>query len=140
MLNGKLAVVTGGANGIGASTSRLLAGTGSFGLDVRSRIAAREQRRAVLRPSTSPAASSIDAGFAASGAPDILMVNAGIAEEEDFLDHAADRWDRTLAINLTGAFHTIQAASRLMKARRSGAIVHHGVHQFVRRRSAAGGL
>src|SRR6516165_9469401 len=66
---------------------------------------------------------SIDAAFAASGAPDILMVNAGIAEEEPLLDHAVDRWDRTLAVNLSGAFHTVQAAARLMKERRAGAIV-----------------
>ena len=66
---------------------------------------------------------SIDAAFAASGAPDILMVNAGIAEEEPFLDHNAGRWDRILAVNLSGAFHTVQAAARLMKERRGGAIV-----------------
>jgi len=66
---------------------------------------------------------SIDAAFAASGAPDILMVNAGTAEEEPFLDHNAGRWDRILAVNLSGAFHTVQAAARLMKERRGGAIV-----------------
>ena len=66
---------------------------------------------------------SIDAAFAASGAPDIQMVNAGTAEEEPFLDHNAGRWDRILAVNLSGAFHTVQAAARLMKERRGGAIV-----------------
>src|SRR5215212_6183953 len=51
------------------------------------------------------------------------MVNAGIAEEQDFLECTAEHWERILAINLTGAFHTLQAAARLMKPRRSGAVV-----------------
>lgn len=122
MLNGKLAVVTGGANGIGASTARLLAEQGAS-VWIFDRESPPENSSARYAAVNVTDRSSIDAAFAASGAPDILMVNAGIAEEEDFLDHSAERWDRTLAVNLTGAFHTIQAASRLMKARRSGAIV-----------------
>jgi len=113
-MTGKLAVVTGGANGIGAAIASLLRERGATvtvfdregdpPVDVTSR-------------------ASIDAAFDRSGTPDLVMVNAGIAEEEDFLDHTAERWDRILAINLTGAFHTIQAAARRMKERRSGAIV-----------------
>jgi NAD(P)-dependent dehydrogenase (short-subunit alcohol dehydrogenase family) len=122
MLNGKTAVVTGGANGIGAATARLLARHGaSVCIFDREPLPAGLAARHVPTDVTSRA--SIDAAFAASGAPDILMVNAGIAEEEPFLDHAGDRWDRTLAVNLSGAFHTVQAAARLMKERRSGAIV-----------------
>jgi NAD(P)-dependent dehydrogenase (short-subunit alcohol dehydrogenase family) len=122
MLNGKTAVVTGGANGIGAATARLLAQHGaSVWIFDRELPLAGLAARHVSTDVTSRA--SIDAAFAASGAPDILMVNAGIAEEEPFLDHAGDRWDRTLAVNLSGAFHTVQAAARLMKERRSGAIV-----------------
>ena len=123
MLNGKTAIVTGGANGIGAATARLLAQHGaSVWIFDREPPPAGLAARHVSTDVTSRA--SIDAAFAASGAPDILMVNAGIAEEEPFLDHAGDRWDRTLAVNLSGAFHTVQAAARLMKeARRGGAIV-----------------
>jgi NAD(P)-dependent dehydrogenase (short-subunit alcohol dehydrogenase family) len=51
---------------------------------------------------------SIEAGFSASGAPDLPMVNAGIAEEEDFPDHAAERWERILAINLTALPHHLK--------------------------------
>ena len=122
MLNGKTAVVTGGANGIGAATAHLLAqhGASVWILD-REPPPAALAARYVSADVTSRA--SIDAAFAASGVPDILMVNAGIAEEEPFLDHGADRWNRILAVNLSGAFHTIQAAARLMKQRRSGAIV-----------------
>lgn len=65
---------------------------------------------------------SIDGAFAAVEAPDIVVANAGIAEEEEFLDHSTERWDRILSINLSGAFHTMQAAARAMKGR-GGAIV-----------------
>jgi NAD(P)-dependent dehydrogenase (short-subunit alcohol dehydrogenase family) len=113
-MNGKLAVVTGGANGIGAATAALLRARGSTvaifdregdpPVDVTNR-------------------ETIEAAFDRAGTPDIVMVNAGIAEEQDFLEHSAERWDRILAINLTGAFHTVQAAARRMKERRAGAIV-----------------
>jgi NAD(P)-dependent dehydrogenase (short-subunit alcohol dehydrogenase family) len=113
-MTGKLAVVTGGANGIGAATASLLRQHGATVV-----VFDREGDPAVdvtSRP-------SIDAAFDRVGIPDLVMVNAGIAEEEDFLDHSAERWDRILAINLSGAFHTIQSAARRMKERRSGAIV-----------------
>jgi NAD(P)-dependent dehydrogenase (short-subunit alcohol dehydrogenase family) len=122
MLNGKTAVVTGGANGIGAATASLLAGHGaSVWIFDREPPPAELRVRYMHADVTSRA--SIDAAFDASGTPDIVMVNAGVAEEEAFLDHGADRWDRILAVNLSGAFHTVQAAARLMKERREGAIV-----------------
>ncbi len=120
-LTGKVAVVTGGANGIGAATARLLASKGAS-VWVFDRESPREEAGAQYRSVDVTSRASIEAGFAASGAPDILMVNAGIAGEEDFLDHTADRWERILAINLTGAFQTTQAGARLMKPK-GGAIV-----------------
>ena len=66
---------------------------------------------------------SLDAAFAAAGTPDIVIANAGIAAEADLLEHTAEDWERTLSVNLTGAFHTVQSAARLMKPRRGGAIV-----------------
>jgi NAD(P)-dependent dehydrogenase (short-subunit alcohol dehydrogenase family) len=122
MLNEQTAVVTGGANGIGAATARLLAQQGAFVWIFDLEPPPPELRARYIHTDVT-SRSSIDAAFAASGTPDILMVNAGIAEEEPFLDHATDRWDRILAVNLSGAFHTVQAAARLMKERRGGAIV-----------------
>jgi NAD(P)-dependent dehydrogenase (short-subunit alcohol dehydrogenase family) len=43
--------------------------------------------------------------------------------EATFCDHSPQQWDRILSVNLSGAFHSMQAAARLMQQRRSGAIV-----------------
>ena len=122
MLNGKVAVVTGGSNGIGAATVRLLA-SGGASVWVFDRESPREECGARYLSVDVTSRPSIDAAFAVSGTPDILMVNAGIVGEEDFLEHTVENWERTLAVNLTGAFHSIQSAARMMKTRRSGAIV-----------------
>ncbi len=120
MVNGKRAIVTGGANGIGLATAQALAAAGAevaiFDPERPAEAAGRWIEVDVRRRE------SIDAAFAEVEPPDIVVANAGIAEEEEFLDHSVERWDRILSINLSGAFHTIQAAARAMKGR-GGAIV-----------------
>jgi NAD(P)-dependent dehydrogenase (short-subunit alcohol dehydrogenase family) len=122
MVKGKLAVVTGGANGIGWAAARLLAANGAS-VCIFDREKAGEEIGARWFEMDVTSRQSIDAAFAAAGTPDIVIANAGVAEEEPFLEHSVERWERVLSINLTGAFHTVQAAARLMKTRRSGAIV-----------------
>ncbi len=68
--------------------------------------------------------SQIDAAFLAlPAAPDVVMVNAGIVIEGDFLSVSPGDWERTIALNLSGAFHTVQAAALKMKQLRRGSIV-----------------
>jgi NAD(P)-dependent dehydrogenase (short-subunit alcohol dehydrogenase family) len=126
-LRGKLAVVTGGANGIGFAAAHLLAENGAsvaiFDLARENPDAAARQIGCSGFAADVTDRASLDAAFAAAGSPDIVIANAGVASEADLLDHSPDEWHRILAINLTGAFHTIQAAARLMKPRRAGAIV-----------------
>jgi NAD(P)-dependent dehydrogenase (short-subunit alcohol dehydrogenase family) len=122
MLSGKTAVVTGGANGIGAATARLLVGRGAS-VWIFDREAPPAEIGARYCPVDVTQRESIEAGFAAAGTPDIVMVNAGMGKEQDFLEHGAELWEGTLATNLSGAFHTMQAAARCMKGRRSGAMV-----------------
>jgi NAD(P)-dependent dehydrogenase (short-subunit alcohol dehydrogenase family) len=57
-------------------------------------------------------------------APDIVVANAGVGKPEapDITAAAIDNWDRTIAVNLTGVFHTIRLASARMKAK-GGSIV-----------------
>ena len=122
MLTGKVAVVTGGANGIGAATARLLAKNGaSVHIFDREPPQAGIEARYFEVDVTNR--QSLDLAFAAIAPPDILMINAGVAEEQDFVECSAEHWERVLSINLSGAFHTLQAAARLMKLRRGGAVV-----------------
>jgi NAD(P)-dependent dehydrogenase (short-subunit alcohol dehydrogenase family) len=120
MVNGKRAVVTGGANGIGLATARALA-TGGAEVVVFDRERPAEDVGRWIEVDVRRR-ESIDAAFAQVAAPDIVIANAGVAEEEDFLEHSTERWDRVLSINLSGAFHTMQAAARAMRDR-GGAIV-----------------
>src|SRR5258708_6522676 len=126
-LRGKLAVVTGGANGIGFAAAELLAANGAsvaiFDLERENPHNAARQIGASGFGVDVTSRESLDAAFAAAGTPDIVIANAGIATEADFLEQTTEAWERTLSVNLTGAFHTVQSAARLMKPRRGGAIV-----------------
>ena len=125
--SGKVAVVTGGANGIGLAAARALAAGGAtvWILDVEQepgdKIALSLGGHACAVDVTDRA--SINAAFEHSGAPDIVVANAGIGTEASLDSTSPEIWNRTMAVNLSGVFHTIQAAAALMKPRRRGAIV-----------------
>jgi NAD(P)-dependent dehydrogenase (short-subunit alcohol dehydrogenase family) len=126
-LAGRLAVVTGGANGIGFAAARALAECGAcvwiFDLE-RERPGERAAElggRGCPVDVTDP--ESIGAAFEVSGTPDIVVANAGIATYQQLTETTREAWDRTLAVNLSGAFHTLRLAAQRMKMKRSGAIV-----------------
>lgn len=120
-LTGRTAVVTGGANGIGRACARRLSESGAkvwiFDLEPP------PESDALFARADVTDRASLESAFSRSGPPDVLIANAGIAVPAAFAETAADLWQRTLAINLTGAFHTLQLGSAFMRQRRSGAIV-----------------
>ena len=124
---GKTAVVTGGANGIGLACARLLAEGGAnvwiFDLEAErpAEVAQRFGARGLIADVADRA--SLAAAFAQVEAPEIVVANAGTVFEHDPDSATAEQWERTLAVNLTGVFHTVQIAARLMKPRRRGSIV-----------------
>jgi NAD(P)-dependent dehydrogenase (short-subunit alcohol dehydrogenase family) len=125
--SGKMAVVTGGANGIGLATARALASGGAkvwiFDLERERPAEAAAAFGASGTVADVTRRESLDAAFALTGAPDIVVANAGTACEAELTGTTRENWDRTLAVNLTGVFETVQAAATLMKPRRRGAIV-----------------
>ena len=125
--SGKTAAVTGGANGIGLAISRALASAGAsvWILDLASEnpseVAGSFGGRGLAVDVTDW--QSIDQAFTAIGNVDVVVANAGIGSPSAFCDTTADLWNRTLAVNLSGVFHTIQAAAASMKQRKGGSIV-----------------
>jgi NAD(P)-dependent dehydrogenase (short-subunit alcohol dehydrogenase family) len=123
----KKAVVTGGANGIGLACARELAAGGAevwiFDLEAErpEQVAASWGMKGHAADVTSR--ESLERAFAACGVPDVVVANAGMAVLAPLDETARRDWDRTIAVNLTGVFETVQIAARLMKPKRSGSIV-----------------
>ncbi len=125
LLNGKCALVTGGARGIGLAVGRALAEHGA-----RVTLADMDPQATEAAAATVPGARGIaldvtdeaatEAAFdrlAAEGwAPDIVVPNAGILHLAPVDDFAADRFRALLEVNLTGAFLTARAAARRLSA------------------------
>lgn len=122
-LSGKVAVVTGGASGIGASTVEVLRGAGAT-VVAWDRTAADGIVTTDLTDSASVQAAA-DAAVAEHGQVDILVNCAGIitanlpAHEVD-----ADDFRRTYDVNVVGSFNAAKALYPTLKASGAGAIVN----------------
>jgi NAD(P)-dependent dehydrogenase (short-subunit alcohol dehydrogenase family) len=118
-LTGQTAVVTGGAHGIGLETARALR---ECGARVVVADLAETREFPYLKLDVTDVA-AVDAVFTELSNVDIVVANAGIGGEAQLDEHSPEQWNAILAVNLTGVFHTVQAAARRMKPRRRGAIV-----------------
>jgi NAD(P)-dependent dehydrogenase (short-subunit alcohol dehydrogenase family) len=125
--SGKTVIVTGGANGIGLAISRNFANAGAsvWILDLPAErpaeIATSFGAQGCLADITDR--QSIEHAFAEAPDPDIVVANAGVGSTSSFSSTTLELWNRTLAVNLTGAFHTVQIAAERMKRRGQGSIV-----------------
>jgi 2-deoxy-D-gluconate 3-dehydrogenase len=128
-LQGKAAIVTGGAMGIGAAIAERLAEAGAAVLiaDVNEEAARRAATRigetggqAVAFRADMSQVGDIQAMVAAAverfGRLDVLVNNAGIFPFTPALEMTEEQWDRVLDVNLKGAFFAAQAAARAMTA------------------------
>jgi 3-oxoacyl-[acyl-carrier protein] reductase len=57
------------------------------------------------------------------GPPDYLFYTAGILNVETLAETTHDIWERTVSVNLNGAFYCIKAAAELMRSRKRGSIL-----------------
>jgi len=125
--HGKSAVVTGGANGIGLAISRGIAAAGGsvwiFDLESENPTAAARSVGAQACIADVADCSSLERAFDQAGIPDVAVVNAGICRAAPLPETTTDLWNRTLAVNLSGAFHTVRMAAERMKRARRGSIV-----------------
>jgi len=132
----RVAVVTGGASGIGLGVARQFLADGH-------RVAVLDLNKATLDSAAAELSAqggtslavevdvadrgSVDAAFervrSELGPVGILVTSAGIESFDPVLDITADRWDRIIAVNLTGTFTCVQAAVPDMLAAGWGRIV-----------------
>ncbi|KUI35009.1 GolD/DthD family dehydrogenase [Mycobacterium sp. GA-2829] len=133
-LSGKVALVTGGASGIGAAIASAFAAKGAR-LAVADLNEAGAQQTADSLPTESrgfvcdvsdsaSVTATVDAVAEAFGRIDILVNSAGIARLAPAEELSQKFWDDTIAINLTGTFQMSQAVGRHMLAAGRGAIIN----------------
>jgi L-sorbose 1-phosphate reductase len=136
-LFGKVALVTGGAQGLGKALAERLAAEGAFVMvvdidEARAKGAAREIEAARKRRTLYAKAdvtSEIDMDRAvgeivgAFGRLDILVANAGILIAGELTEIPAEKWHRVMEVNLFGYFVSARAAAKAMKRHRGGSIV-----------------
>ncbi len=137
MLQGKVAVVTGAATGIGESIAGLFADEGAkvalldINLTGATAAAVAIQSRggvamglfADVRDRES-IRKAVDATLARFGRIDILINNAGIYPRRPFLEMTEEEWDDMQNTNLKGVFHCLKLVAPHMVAQRYGKIVN----------------
>lgn len=129
------ALITGGSRGIGAATVRAFASAGyrtAFfyrSSETAAQALAAETGAYALQCDIRSSASAAAACTQASrllGHIDVLVNNAGIAQQKLFTDITDDDWHAMLDTNLSGAFYTSRAVLPDMISRRYGRIINVG--------------
>ena len=136
-LQGRVAVVTGAASGIGDASARMLAGAGAVIVcaDVDGRGAERVSEAIRGEGGEASAAACdvsvrsevddlVERAYADHGRLDVMANIAGIIHESPVVDTKEDDLDRVLDINLKGVFFGCQAAGRVMTSQGSGSIIN----------------
>ncbi len=137
ILQDQIAIVTGGAQGLGEAICHRLAREGAhvvvadLNLEGAERVAAdimaQTDRRVIAVQvdvtDETQVAAMVDRAVQEFGRLDILVPNAGILIAEAVDEFPADKWQAVINVNLFGYFLCAKHAARVMKAQRSGVII-----------------
>ena len=126
---GKSAVVTGAARGIGAATAERLASEGArvvvadFDEATAHETAQRIGDRAVAVRCDVTKRDEVEAAVEAAGGVDILVTCAGIIRDNLLFKMTDDDWDAVIDTHLKGTFYAVRAAQKHMVEKKAGKIV-----------------
>jgi 3-oxoacyl-[acyl-carrier protein] reductase len=137
MFEGKVALVTGAARGIGQAIAKKLATEGcdvalcdlkaEWLAETVALIEAAGRKVKCFEADVSQAAAveaAVDGAVEAFGKVDILINNAGITKDTLMIRMSEQDWDAVISVNLKGTFLFTKAVARPMMKQRSGAIVN----------------
>jgi glucose 1-dehydrogenase len=133
-LQGKVAIITGAATGIGQAIAVTFAKAGAAVVvdfvgdlsapeDTLKKIGATGGRSFAVRADVShpdEVRTLLEKTLTEFGKLDILVNNAGIEKKFPFIDYPFDEWQKIMAVNLTGPFLCAQAAAKQMIAQGNG--------------------
>jgi 3-oxoacyl-[acyl-carrier protein] reductase len=136
-LQGKVAIVTGAAQGIGRAIAEAYASNGARLVLADMNREGVEEAAASLRASGAQAVAvaadvsnedAVAAVFKAAicefGTLDVLVCNAGVGLHRPLIETSLEEWNRLLRVNLTGTFMCLQAAAReFLRGNTAGSIV-----------------
>ncbi len=134
--DGKVAIVTGGAAGIGGATAQAFAREGATVYVFDNNRAEGERTAARIRAEggiahfhegdvadESDVRALVNAAVEAHGRLDVMHANAGIEWAKKVVDTSLKDWERVIAVNLTGVYLASRFALTRMLERRSGSII-----------------
>ncbi len=138
MTMNKTVLITGASKGIGAATAIMFA---QNGYDVVINYCSSAESAILLEKSlkengfsalsymadvskTNDVKRMVDDVIARFGKIDVLINNAGIAQQKLFTDITDDDWERMVSVNLTGTFNCCRAVIPHMVSRKSGSIIN----------------
>jgi 3-oxoacyl-[acyl-carrier protein] reductase len=136
-LEGQVALVTGGARGIGRAIAEALAGAGASLVlaDINAEGAAATAAEIAARHGVAAEGVGCDVSKAEAcaelvegaakrhGRLDVLVNNAGVTRDMLIARMKPEDWDAVIAINLSSVFHCSKAAARVMARQRSGRVI-----------------
>ncbi|MFC4769083.1 3-oxoacyl-ACP reductase FabG [Effusibacillus consociatus] len=136
-LQDKVAIITGGANGIGKETALLFAKNGAklviSDFDEEAGLAALQEIRNLgteaefVKVNVSnlyDVQQMVDAAVERFSRIDVLINNAGITRDGFLVKMDPTQWDQVVAVNLTGVFYCTQAVAKVMMDQGQGVILN----------------
>jgi NAD(P)-dependent dehydrogenase (short-subunit alcohol dehydrogenase family) len=126
-LDGKVAVITGGASGIGAAIASAYAAKGAKVVILDLTVPSEPGDVAAFACDVTDQASvvaAVDRVMQLHGRIDVLVNSAGVVHLAPAEELSLSAWNTTLAVNLTGAFLLCQTVGRIMLEQRHGKVIN----------------